>query len=111
MSLCLQSVGVYAEDTSNDMGQIRSLVWTPSAHLAKRRGSHTASWFWANKPPHMKDKKDCCATDAHSLHPYKDPNLMLKLHKQLTASEYLGDSMEDKYLRKIRDNLLLLEDE
>jgi len=54
----------------------------------------------------MKDKKNCCATDLHSLHSYKNPADMMRLHNQLIGIGHLGHSREDNYLRKVRDNLL-----
>ena len=104
MSLCLQQVGVYADDTSDDEGRIRSLLWRPASHLAKRRGS--TSWFWTGKPAHIKDKEECCAFDAHSFHPFKNPSDMMKLHQQLFGDGDLGTSVEDKFLKKVKEHLL-----
>ena len=103
MSLCLQSVGVHAEDTMTDDGRIRSLVWRPSAHLSKKRSSNFNSWYWKGKANRTKDKKECCAVDAMSLHPYKSSSSMLKVHRQLNNLETISDSLEGRYLKKIRD--------
>lgn len=105
LSICLQSIGITATDTSNENGQIRSLVWRPSAHLGKKRSIGTKSWFWAGKPATAKDGKDCCAVDVHSLHPYKRPDQMRKLHNKLYGNGIFGESIEDIYLKSIKDYL------
>jgi len=89
----------------NDEGQIRQLVWRPSAHLAKRRSKRN-SWYWTGKAPNTKDQQDCCATDAISFHPTKKPDEMIKLWGQITGVVPLGDSVEDNYLKRVRDYYL-----
>jgi len=82
-------------------GQIRQMVWRPSSHLAKRKGS--TSWYWQKKPPYVKDKQDCCATDAISFHPTKDPAEMLKLWNKIIGEGLFGNSVEDQYLKRVSE--------
>ena len=84
-----------------DDGQIRQLVWRPSAHLAKRKGS--TSWYWIDKPAYAKDREDCCSVDPISLHPTKEPQEMLKLWNKITGVGPFGTSVEDQYLRKVSE--------
>ena len=99
ISLCLKDVGILAEDTMTKDGKIRQLVWKPSAHLAKRKGS--TSWFWVGKKSYVKDKQECCADSAISFHPTKDPADMIKMWKKIIGVGPFSDSLEDKYLKRV----------
>lgn len=67
MARCLESVGVLAGDTRDELGRGRFFVNTPEAHLIPT-DKKTTSWYWNNMWYKSDEGLDCCSDNAISFH-------------------------------------------